>query len=109
MSAPIVDTERGAAGGHPGTAPGTRPTSGWLAPTPPSVAIEIASRRVTIVELGAGPRRRHRVGSRVGTPAGLDAVTPALGARISRTHDRSLKHCGAPPRAPGSDRCGARR
>jgi type IV pilus assembly protein PilM len=56
--------------------PSTR-TPGWLAPAPPTVAIEIASRRVTVVELsvdGQGPV----VSAYASEPLPSDAVVPAL-------------------------------
>lgn len=56
--------------------------SGWLAAPPPSVAIEIASRRVTVAELsdgGGGPV----VAAYASEPLPDDAVTPSLvGANI---------------------------
>ena len=51
--------------------------SAWLAPAPPGVAVEIASRRVTVVELaqsGAGPV----VAAYASEPLPAEAVTPAL-------------------------------
>ena len=50
----------------------------WLAPAPPTVAIEIASRRVTVVEIA---RRGSAavVGAHATEPLPADAVAPALG------------------------------
>jgi type IV pilus assembly protein PilM len=52
--------------------------TGWLAPAPPSIAIEVASNRVTVAELsidGRGPV----VGAYSSQPIPADAVVPALG------------------------------
>jgi Tfp pilus assembly PilM family ATPase len=58
-------------------------TSRWLAPSPPSVAIEIAAGRVTVVELGSGAQPAIVAYATETLPA--DAVTPALtGANISK-------------------------
>jgi Tfp pilus assembly PilM family ATPase len=51
--------------------------AGWLAPTPPTVAIEIASRRVTVVEL-ASLRARPMVAGHASETLPAGAVTPAL-------------------------------
>ena len=51
--------------------------SAWLTATPPNVAVEIASRRVTVVELsqsGGGPF----VSAYASEPLPADAVTPSL-------------------------------
>jgi hypothetical protein len=70
MSATSVNTTARAARG------GKR-SGGWLAPTPPSVAIEIAQRRVTVVEItpnGDGAV----VSAYASEPLPADAVTPSL-------------------------------
>jgi Tfp pilus assembly PilM family ATPase len=51
--------------------------SGWLAPVPPGVAIEIASRRVTVAELSASAGALV-VSAYASEPLPPDVVTPAL-------------------------------
>jgi Tfp pilus assembly PilM family ATPase len=58
-------------------------SSSWFAPTPPSVAIEIASRRVTVAELGRASGT-DIVAAYATEPLPAEAVTPALtGANIA--------------------------
>ena len=52
-------------------------SSSWFAPTPPSVAIEIASRRVTVAELGRSGGTEVVAGYAT-EPLPAEAVTPAL-------------------------------
>jgi len=52
-------------------------SSSWFAPTPPSVAIEIASRRVTVAELGRSGGTEMVAGYAT-EPLPAEAVTPAL-------------------------------
>ncbi len=56
---------------------------GWLAPTPPAVAIEIASRRITVAAIGA-PGGQTAVSGYASETLPDDAVTPALtGANVA--------------------------
>jgi Tfp pilus assembly PilM family ATPase len=48
----------------------------WLAPAPPTVAIEIASRRVTVVEVSRGGSLS--IGAHASEPLPAEAVAPAL-------------------------------
>jgi type IV pilus assembly protein PilM len=58
-------------------------TSRWLSPSPPTVAVEIAARRVTVVELSGGAQPAVSAYATEGLPS--DAVTPALtGINISK-------------------------
>lgn len=50
--------------------------SSWFAPTPPSVAVEIASQRVTVVEMGRGA---SSIVGYASEPVPADAVAPAAG------------------------------
>ncbi len=78
MSATSVGTGRRAgSGAGPRAARGARQTSAWLAPTPPSVAIEIASRRVTVVELAHGSGGAV-IAAHASETLPPDAVTPAM-------------------------------
>ena len=51
--------------------------SSWLAATPPSVAIELASRRVTVVEI-ARTAAGVQVGAYASEPVAADVIAPAL-------------------------------
>ena len=65
----------------------TQLASSWMSPSPPTTAIEIASRRVTVVEMGqssGGPS----VVAFASEPLPDDAVVPAVpGARTVRCPD----------------------
>src|SRR5436190_9423582 len=53
------------------------PSTSWLSPTPPTVAIEIASRRVTVAEI-ARAASGAQVSAYASESIGADAVAPAL-------------------------------
>ena len=58
--------------------------SGFLAPALPSVAIEIAARRVTVTEIGGGSQ--PTISAYASEPLPVEAVTPALsGTNIAKT------------------------